>query len=157
MIETPSRGRARRTPLDGATISSCEWLLLLEGTGSGPLIAESHGSKLRRETSGPCLGGADPTRGASDPRGGSAGPEGILRLPHAAGEAVRPVSRGGSAAPGKRRTRAGDQPAPPRPARPRFPAQGPRARARGAGAQRSGRSGITPPRTSDDPRAPVRK
>ena len=138
MIETPSRDRARRTPPDGATVSSCGWLLPLEGAGSGPLIAESHGSKLRQETSGPRRGGADPTRGASDPRGGDAGPEGILRLPHAVGEAVRPVSRGGSAAPGERRTRAGDQPAPPRPARPRFPAQS-AARAGGPGApERSG-------------------
>src|SRR5689334_5772476 len=138
MTETLFRDHPRRTPPDGATISSCEWLLLLEGTGSGPLIAESHGSKLRQETSGPRCGGADPTRGASDPRGGSAGPEGILRLPHAAGEAVRPVPRGGFAAPGERRTRAGDQPAPPRPARPRFPAQS-AARASGPGApERSG-------------------
>ena len=128
MTETLFRDHPRRPSPDGATISSCEWLLLLEGTGSGPLIAESHGSKLRRETSGSRRGGADPTRGASDPRGGSAGLEGILRLPHAAGEAVRPVSRGGSAAPGERRTRAGDQPAPPRPARPRFPAQSASAR-----------------------------
>src|SRR4051794_16187114 len=106
MAETPSPAPPPRPPPDGAAISPCEWLLLLEGAGSGPLIAESHGSKLRQQTSGPRRGGADPTRGASDPRGGDAGSKRILRLPHAAGEAVRPVSRGGSAAPGERRTRA---------------------------------------------------
>ena len=64
--------------------------------------------------------------------------EGILGPPHAIGQAVRPVSRGWPAAPGEFRTRAGDQPAPPRPARPRFPARGP-ARRDGPGApERSG-------------------
>ena len=138
MTETPSRGRARRTPPDGTTASSRGWPLPLERAGGDPLVAGSHGSEPCRETSGPRRGGADRTRGASDPRGGDARPEGILGLPHAVGGAVRPVSRGGPAAPGERRTRAGDQPAPPRPARPRFPAQA-RPAAGGPGApERSG-------------------
>jgi hypothetical protein len=145
MTETLSRDHPRRTLPDGATISSCEWLLPLEGAGSGPLIAESHGSKLRQETSGLRRGGADPTRGASDPCGGNAGPEGILRLPHAAGEAVRPVPRGGSAAPGgapnEGRRPAGAAPTGSSPLS--SARRGPQRRARGAGAPRSGRAGLT--------------
>ena len=138
MIETPSRGRARRTPLDGTTASSRRWPLPLERAGGDPLAAGSRGSGPCREASGPRRGGADRARGASDPRGGDARLGRILGPPHAIGQAVRPVSRGWPAAPGEFRTRAGDQPAPPRPARPRFPARGP-ARRDGPGApERSG-------------------
>src|SRR3954454_6299449 len=116
MIETLSRDHPRRTPPDGATASSCGWLLLLEGAGSGPLIAGSHGSETSREASGPHREGADRTYGASEPDGGDARPGGILGSLHVVGVAVRPAPRGGSAAPGYFRTRAEGQPATTRPA-----------------------------------------
>src|SRR4051794_1151673 len=106
MVETPSSGRARRTPPNDATASPCGWPLPLGQVGGDPLATGSYGSEPRRETSDPRRGGARRARGTSEPHGGEVRSGGVLGPLYAVGGAVRPVSRGGSVASVERRTRA---------------------------------------------------